>query len=76
MDEVLKSMSKDQISQIKERYIVGPPEACVEKLQAYIDIGVDLILLRLHHLAQTSFAKLERHHQQITFIHNEIFSQL
>lgn len=76
MDEVLKSVSKDQISLIRERYIVGPPENCVEKLQEYVDIGVDLILLRLHHLAQTSFAKEKKHHQQIMFINNEIISQL
>lgn len=76
MDEVLKSMSKNQISRMKERYIVGSPENCVEKLQEYVDIGVDLILLRLHHLAQTSFEKGEKHHQQVVFIHNEILSQL
>lgn len=76
MDEVLKSVSKDQISRIRERYIVGPPEVCVEKLQRYLDIGIDLILLRLHRIAQTSFAKQEKHRQQITFICNEILSQL
>jgi len=76
MDEVLKSVSKDQISRIRERYIVGPPEACVEKLQRYLDIGIDLILLRLHHIAQTSFAEPKKHRQQITFIYNEILSQL
>jgi alkanesulfonate monooxygenase SsuD/methylene tetrahydromethanopterin reductase-like flavin-dependent oxidoreductase (luciferase family) len=74
MDEVLKSMSKDQISRIKERYIVGPSEVCVEKLQKYLD--VDLILLRLHHLAQTSFVEDKRHRQQITFIHDEVLSKL
>jgi len=76
MNEVLKSMSKDQISRIRERYIVGPPDACVEKLRNYVDIGVDLILLRLHHVAETSFVKEERHRTQITFIYNEILSQL
>jgi len=76
MNEVLKSMSKDHISGIKERHIVGSPEACVEKLGSYVDIGVDLILLRLHHVAETSFVKEERHRQQITFIYNEILSQL
>jgi len=76
MNEVLRSMSKDQISRIRERYIVGPPDACVEKLRNYVDIGVDLILLRLHHVAETSVVKEERHRQQITFIYNEILSQL
>lgn len=76
MVEALKSMSKDQTSRIKERYIIGPPEDCVEKLQKYVDIGVDLILLRLHNIVPTSFVEKERHGQQITFIYNEILSQL
>ncbi len=76
MNEVLKSMPKDQISRIRELYTVGPPDTCVEKLRSYVDIGVDLILLRLHHVAETSFVKEERHRQQITFIYNEILSQL
>lgn len=76
MDEALKSMSNDEISRVRERYVFGSSEACVEKLQEYVDIGVDLILLRLHHLAQTSFVKEERHRQQILLIHDEILSQL
>ncbi|UCE43655.1 MAG: LLM class flavin-dependent oxidoreductase [Candidatus Bathyarchaeota archaeon] len=76
MDEVRKSLSKSQIEQITERYIVGSPESCVEKLQKYVDIGVDLILLRLHHIAPTSFVKEKKHRQQIALIYNEIFSQL
>ena len=76
MDEVLRSLPKSQIKRITERYVVGSPETCVEKLQGYVDAGVDLILLRLHQIAETSFANEERHSQQIAFIHDEVFSQL
>jgi alkanesulfonate monooxygenase SsuD/methylene tetrahydromethanopterin reductase-like flavin-dependent oxidoreductase (luciferase family) len=76
MDEVFKSMSRDQISQVRERYIVGSPEVCVEKLRRYVELGVDLILLRLHHVASTSFIEEERHRKQITYIHEEILSRL
>jgi probable F420-dependent oxidoreductase len=76
MDEVVKLLSKDEITRIKKRYLVGPPEICIEILQEYVDIGVDLILLRLHHLAQPSFTDEAKHQQQITFIDEEIFSQL
>ncbi len=33
MDEIFKIMSKDQISWIKDRYIIGSPETCGEIVQ-------------------------------------------
>jgi len=77
MDEVLKYMTKEQVQQTSLAHpIIGPPEACVEKLQEYVSIGVDLILLRLHHIANTSLIKEQRQRQQITFIRDKIISQL
>ncbi|UCH02395.1 MAG: LLM class flavin-dependent oxidoreductase [Candidatus Bathyarchaeota archaeon] len=76
MDEVIQLLSKDEISRIRKNYLVGSPETCVEMLQEYVDIGVDLILLRLHHIAQTSFTDETKHQQQIAFIDKEIFSKL
>jgi len=76
MDEVLELFPRDHVSQERERYLVGPPESCVEKLHEYVDIGVDMILLRLHQVAQTSFVNEEKHSQQITYIRDEILSKL
>ncbi len=76
MDEALALMSKDHISKEKERFVVGSPEFCVEKLHEYVDKGVDMILLRLHQVARTSFVKEEKHRQQITYIRDKILSQL
>jgi alkanesulfonate monooxygenase SsuD/methylene tetrahydromethanopterin reductase-like flavin-dependent oxidoreductase (luciferase family) len=76
MDEVCRLLPKSQIERITERYVVGSPEDCVEKLQEYVDIGVDLILLRLHQVAQTSFVREKKHLEQVSLIYNEIFSRL
>jgi len=76
MDEVLRLMPKNQVSQGRERFLVGSAEFCVEKLREYVDIGVDLILLRLHQVAQTSFVQEEKHQQQINYIRDEILSKL
>ena len=76
MDEVLKLMPNDQVSQGRERYLAGSPRSCLEKLQEYVDIGVDMILLRLQQVAQTSLENEEKHRQHIELIRDEILSKL
>ncbi len=76
MDYVLTHLSTDQIARIRDRHILGSPESCVERIREYLDLGIDLMLLRLHHVAQTPFTEAEKHRQQITFIHDEILSQI
>jgi probable F420-dependent oxidoreductase len=76
MDFVLDHLSADQIARIRERHLIGPPEICVERIREYLDLGVDLMLLRLHHIAQTPFAEESKHLQQLTFIRDEILSQI
>jgi alkanesulfonate monooxygenase SsuD/methylene tetrahydromethanopterin reductase-like flavin-dependent oxidoreductase (luciferase family) len=76
MDFVLDHLSADQIARIRERHLLGPPETCVERIREYLDLGVDLMLLRLHHIAQTPFAEESKHLQQLTFIRDEILSQI
>ena len=54
-----------------ERYrsfTVGSPEECVEQLQRFVDVGVDLILLRLYNVDQPL--------DQITMIRDQIILQL
>ena len=76
MDYVLTHLSADQIVRIRDRHILGSPETCVERIREYLDLGIDLMLLRLHHVAPTPFTKEAKHRQQITFIHDEILSQI
>jgi len=76
MDEVLKLAPKDQVSQSRERFLVGSARTCVEKLREYVDIGVDMILLRFHQIAGTSFAKEEKHGQLVTYVYDEVLSKL
>ena len=74
-EQVLKSASRDEISAIEAKYLVGPPEECIDQLGRYADIGVDLILLRLQLPTKTPFTD-ESHDQQIEFISDEIISRL
>jgi alkanesulfonate monooxygenase SsuD/methylene tetrahydromethanopterin reductase-like flavin-dependent oxidoreductase (luciferase family) len=76
MDEVSKLKSKDQMSHGRERFLVGSPKFCLEKLQEYVDVGVDMILLRLEQVARTSLENEEKHREHIEFIRDEILSQL
>jgi probable F420-dependent oxidoreductase len=76
MDYVLTRLSAEQIARIRERHLLGPPETCVERIREYLDLDIDLMLLRLHHVAHTPFAETTNHRQQITFIHDEILSQI
>ncbi len=76
MDEVLKLMPKNQTPQSTERFLMGSAQACLERLGEYVDIGVDMMLLRVHQVAQTSLVNEEKHRQHIEFIYDEILSKL
>jgi hypothetical protein len=75
MKRVLESAPKDEIATMKTKYLVGSTEECISRLGEYVDMGVDLILLRLHQTAQAPFTK-ETHDQQIESIYYEIISEL
>jgi len=67
-EEGLKLLSESQFGRLRESFLTGLPEECTQQLQRYIDLGVDLILLRLHHV----------HHiqKQILTIRDEILPRL
>ena len=76
MDEVLKLKLKDRMSRGEGRFLVGPPKFCLERLQSYVDVGVDMILLRIEQVARTSLENAEEHGEHIAFIRDEILSKL
>ena len=55
---------------------MGSPKFCLEKLQEHVDVGVDMILLRIEQIAQTSIENEEKHREHIEFICDEILSRL
>jgi alkanesulfonate monooxygenase len=76
MDEVLKLKLKDRMSRGEGRFLVGSPKFCLERLQKYVDVGVDMILLRIEQVARTSLENEEKHLQHIGLIQDEILSRL
>jgi alkanesulfonate monooxygenase len=76
MDEVLKLKLKDRMSRGEGRFLVGSLKFCREKLQKYVDVGVDMILLRIEQVARTSLENEAKHHQHIELIRDEILSEL
>ncbi len=66
--EALRSLPDHMRSWHNQRSIIGSPSECAERLQEYVDIGVDLIILRLHNTAQTD--------RQIQVIRDEIIPSI
>jgi len=67
--EGLKKYSENQFFRARnESFAIGSPMECAQQLQGYVDLGVDLILLRLYNVHNVR--------EQIFTIHHEILPLL
>ena len=52
----------------EETMVIGSPEECVEQLQKYVNLGIDMIILQVHHV--------DRFEEKISLIRDEIITQI
>jgi alkanesulfonate monooxygenase SsuD/methylene tetrahydromethanopterin reductase-like flavin-dependent oxidoreductase (luciferase family) len=74
LEELQKILPISEIMLLKKEGILGTSEDCVQTIQKYVDLGVDLILLRLNYIARRSFKT--NVYEQIEFIKNEVISKI
>jgi len=67
--EGIKKYSENQFFRARnESFAIGSPRECAQQLQGYIDLGIDLILIRLYNV--------HKFREQILTIHHKILPRL